>query len=208
MLGSRSTWIVHLCGLSVVGALPFSPSGAGGQEVDQARFGIGFVANAPRQMVGGGGYVVLPVLGGLGLYVDGKVDIDSPAKDRAFVEGLTSEEVEQDPDYSGTRFLKREMSWYRSFNAALVRPLNRFLMVYGGAGYSQGEQYALYDIPTGEVGEIGRAMWVRDPRGDKNRVNVLFGAMFRLSSLVSTHFGFETEPGGVTVGVSLRIPRW
>ena len=68
---------------------------AGGQELDRVRFGIGYVANAPSQMVGVGGYVLLPVYGGLGLYVDVKGDIDDPSGDRAFDGSRTAEEVEK-----------------------------------------------------------------------------------------------------------------
>jgi hypothetical protein len=178
---------------------------AGGQELDRVRFGIGFVANAPSQMVGVGGYVLLPVLGGIGLYVDGKGDIDSPAEDRAFEEGLTAADVENDPRYAGTRFLEDETSWRRNYNVALVRPVNPFLMVYGGAGISQGEGYTLYDVPQGDV---GRALWVRDPRGDENRVNFMVGLILRVVPSISSQLGFETQPRGFTAGLSLRLPPW
>ena len=178
---------------------------AGGQELDRVRFGIGYVANAPSQMVGVGGYVLLPVYGGLGLYVDVKGDIDDPSGDRAFDGSMTAEEVENDPRYAGTRFLKRETSWRRSYNVALVRPVNPYLMVYGGAGFSQGEEYALYDVPQGDA---GRALWVRDPRGDQEGVNIMIGLILRVLPSVSSQLGIETQPGGVTAGLSLRLPRW
>lgn len=174
-------------------------------ELDRVRFGVGFVANAPGQMSGVGGYVLLPVLGGIGVYADWKWDIDSPAEDRAFEEGLTVTDVLADPRYAGTRYLKRETSWYRSFNIALVRPLNPFLMVYGGGGFSQGERYALYDVPQGD---IGRALWVRDPDQDEDRMNLMAGLILRLVPMVSTQVGVETQPRGFTAGISLRLPPW
>ena len=173
--------------------------------MDRVHFGIGFVANAPNQMVGAGGYVLLPLLGGIGLYVDWKGDIESPADDRAFDKGLTAAEVVADPRYAGTNYVTRETSWRRSFNVALVRPLNPFLMVYGGAGYAQGELYALYDVPQGN---IGRALWVRDPEGDEDRVNMMFGFILRMLPMISTQIGIETQPRGVTAGMSLRLPPW
>ena len=177
----------------------------GGQELDQVRFGIGYVANAPNQMLGFGGYVLLPVRGGLGLYVDVKADIDSPEKDRAFDSSMTAAEVEQDPRHAGSHFLRFETSWRRSYNVALVRPLNPFLMVYGGAGFSQGERYNLYDVPQGDV---GRALWVRDPRGDEDGVNMMVGMILRVLPGISSQLGIETRPRGFTAGLSLRLPPW
>ncbi len=178
---------------------------AGGQELDRVRAGIGFVANAPHQMAGAGGYILLPLWGGIGLYVDGKGDIDSPAKDRAFDEDLTAAEVMTDPRYAGTRYVKSETSWRLSFNMALVRPLNPFLMVYLGGGFSQGEAYSLYDVPQGD---IGRALWVRDLEFDEDRVNIMLGLILRMSRMFSSQIGIETQPRGLTVGISLRLPPW
>jgi hypothetical protein len=179
---------------------------AWGQELDRVRFGVGYVANAPDQMAGGGAYVLFPRWGGIGLYVDIKGDIDSPSKDRAFDKTLTAAEVVTDPRYAGTRFLREETSWRRSYNVALIRPLNPFLMVYAGGGYSQSEKYKLYDVPT--ASEVGRALLVRDPDLDQNRANFMAGLILRVVPGISTQVGLETEPRGFTAGVSLRIPPW
>jgi hypothetical protein len=178
---------------------------ASGQELDRARFGVGFVANAPSQMAGVGGYVLLPVLGGVGVYVDGKWDIDSPAGDRAFDESRTAADLEADASSAGTRFLRRETSWYRSLNLALVRPLNPFLMAYVGGGYARAKRYGLYEEL---VGDVGRALWVRDPRQDEDRMNLMAGLILRLVPMFSTQVGLETQPRGFTAGVSLRLPPW
>lgn len=188
-----------------LGSLLALPNTAEGQELDRVRFGVGYVASAPRQMAGGAAYVLFPKFGGIGVYVDVKGDIDSPAGDRAFNGDLTSAEVVEDPRYAGTRFLKREMSWRRSYNVALVRPFNPSLMAYAGMGYAEAEEFALYDVPQGD---IGRAMWVRDPAGDETGVNLMAGLILRMLPGISTHVGFETKPGGFTVGLSLRIPSW
>lgn len=206
--------LLKVRGLPLVGALIWwsqvlsFPSVAEGQELDRVHFGVGYVVNAPDQMAGASGYVLFPNFGGIGIYLDVKGDIDSPSGERAFDNSLTSAEVEVDPRYAGTRFLKRETSWKRSFNVALIRPLSRFMMVYGGGGLSTGEQYALYDVPTGQVGEVGRALWVRDPRGDEDRVNLMLGLILRVLPGVASQLGFETHPGGFTAGVSLRLPPW
>lgn len=201
--GDRAS-LLGLLSLAIGSLLPTGP--AWGQELEGVHFGVGFVANGPNQMAGGGAYVLFPRWGGIGLYVDVKGDIDSPSKDRAFDKTLTAAEVVADPRYAGTRFLRTETSWRRSYNVALIRPLNPFLMVYGGAGYSQNEKYKLYDVPT--ASEVGRALWVRDPDLDENRVNFLAGLILRVVPGISTQVGLESEPGGFTAGVSLRIPPW
>jgi hypothetical protein len=173
--------------------------------LDRVHYGFGFVANAPHQLLGAGGYVLLPYFGGIGLYVDVKGDIDSPAEDRAFDEDLTAAEVVADPRYSGTHYLKDETSWRRSYNVALVRPLTPFLMVYGGGGYSQGEQFVLFDVPQGD---IGRALWVRAPEADEDHLNMILGFIVRINRMASSQIGIESQPGGVTFGLSLRLPNW
>jgi len=180
---------------------PLSAQGSPG-ELSRAQFGIGYVANAPNLMAGAIGYVIFPVRGGIGLYVDAKLDIHNPSDDLAFQVGLTPAEVEA--ELPGVRFIKRESSW-RSFNVGLVRPLNPFLMVYGGAGYSKGSHYYLYEQVTAEV---GRALWVEAPDDEESRVNFMVGVFFRLTAMVSTQFGIETQPRGMTIGASLRLPRW
>jgi hypothetical protein len=176
---------------------------AAGQILDTPRGGIGFVANAPEEMAGVGGYILLPLFGGIGFYVDGKIDIDSPADDRAFLDDVTSADLEAEGSQA-VRFLRGETSW-RGFNAGLIRPLNPFLMVYAGGGMAQGERYKLYEELTGD---IGRAMWVRDPDEDEDRLNLMFGLILRLVPTFSTQIGVETQPRGFTAGVSLRLPPW
>ena len=181
------------------------PPQAGGQALDRMHFGVGYVANAPKQMAGGSAYVLWPHFGGIGLYVDVKGTIDSPSKDQGFEEGLDYADVLVDPRYAGTRFLRREASWRRSYNAAVIRPLNPFLMVYAGGGYSQAEGYVLLDVPSGD---IGRALWVREQGRDREEVNFMAGLILRMVPGISTQVGMETKPGGFTAGISLRLPSW
>lgn len=164
------------------------------------RLGIGYIANAPDLMGGVGGYVVFPVAGGIGLYADVKFNIDDPEDDLAFRPGLTVAQAEAEME--GLRYLTGESSW-SSFNAAVLRPLNPSLMAYAGAGYARSTHYRFYEQV---VFEIGQAVVVEDPDGGEAGVNVLAGFIFRLTSVVSSHLGFETRPRGITAGLSLRLP--
>ena len=195
-------WMILGGALVAVAAL--NPETSAGQSPapvrDALQFGAGYVANAPDLMGGVGGYVIFPRMGGIGFYADVKLDIDKPSGDIAFRKDLTPSQVELEE----VRYIKEESSW-RSFNAALVRPLNPYVIVYGGAGYSKMTRYRTYERL---VVDVGQAIIVEDPEGDEARVNLLAGVMFRLTAAVSSHLGIETQPRGLTVGVSLRLPRW
>ncbi len=175
------------------------------------QFGVGFVGNAPDAMVGGGGYVLLPELGpitgGIGLYVDFKWNLDDPASDREYVEGLTPAEFLNDPDRVSADFRRTEPSWW-SINAAVVRPLTPFLLGYAGGGLARKTEYDLYNVSPNDPAGVGGLVLVKNPDGEETRLNLMAGIIMRLTASVSTHFGFETQPRGLTIGASLRLPRW
>ncbi|MFC1791077.1 hypothetical protein ACFL0I_01245 [Gemmatimonadota bacterium] len=196
--------MVALVALAVPGANSLAGQTTTPLELSRPQFGLGFVANAPDAMAGASGYVILPILGGLGLYVDGKFDIEDPSGDLGYDPSLT--DIEFEAQVEGARFIKREGKW-NSFNVALVRPLNPYLMVYGGAGIASAEYYAHYETLT-QDNQIGRAYLVRAPAQDDTRVNFMVGAILRISRTFSSQFGFETQPRGLTVGLSVRLPSW
>lgn len=180
-------------------ALPVAAQGR--SEPVPLRFGVGYVANAPEMMAGGAGYVILPVLGGVGLYVDAKFDLSSPEDEDNFDPGLTAQDVD---DELGDEFIDNASSW-RSFNAAVVRPLTPSLMMYAGAGYVQETAYREYHDDTGTRGLAGY-YWVESPDEDATRVNVLIGMFLRLTPWVNAQFGVESAPRGATVGASITLP--
>lgn len=182
-----------------------SPSSIEAQYPDRVQFGAGYVGNAPDVLGGGMAYAIFPVLGGLGVYVDAKFDIDSPEDQLAFNPAITRSDVLNDPAYQGAQFLSTETS-SRSFNVAVVRPLRPTLFLYAGGGITQQSSYYLYSVP--EQGNIDRALLVADPTEDEDKVNLMAGLILRISSVLSSQFGFESEPNGVTIGLSLRLPRW
>jgi hypothetical protein len=198
----RGVSLAWFLGVAVgVGAMPLWAQGAPG-ELSRTQFGIGYVANAPSLMAGGGGYVLFPAWGGVGLYVDAKFDLHNPSDDVAFRPGTTPEELEA--EIPGVEFIKRETSW-RSFNVGLVRPLTPALMAYAGAGYSRASYYRLYQ----EVSmDVGRAIWVEAPDDEETRVNLMLGILVRVNATITSQFGFETQPRGMSIGASLRLPRW
>jgi len=203
-LSSRKGLALGVIG-SIIVALPGSPASGQNalQPASRTHFGIGFVGNAPDAIGGAAGYVVVPNMGGIGIYLDAKFDVDDPSDERGFDPGITVDQVEA----GGGDKVKSESSWW-SVNAAFVRPVSPFLMIYGGAGYAHRKVYGLYNVdPAGEVG-LGGVVWAESPGEEETRLNFMVGMMIRLTSRINTQFGFETQPQGLTVGAALRLPPW
>jgi hypothetical protein len=188
--------------VTVAGVAVSIPTPGSSQDAPARRFGIGYVANAPDVLGGVGGYVVLPVLGGMGLYVDAKFDVDSPARDDDFISTLTDREVEE--QVAGVEFIADADSW-QSFNFALVRPLTPSLTMYAGAGVARRLRFREYRDPEGEMGRLGFFI-VEAPADEWTTVNALAGGFLRLGRWLDFQFGLETKPRGFTVGGALRLP--
>jgi hypothetical protein len=107
----------------------------------------------------------------------------------------------------GSKFLGSESSW-KSFNVAVMRSLTPSLVGYAGGGMAKRTLYDLYNIDSQSPVGVSGVVWAENPDAAETRVNLMVGVLMRLTGRVSAHFGYETQPHGVTVGVSLRIPRW
>ena len=78
-----------------------------------------------------------------------------------------------------------------------------------GRGRTHETSYRLYDQIDRDLGiGFGGVVWAKDPRYAQSRANLMVGMITRLTSRLSAHFGYETQPDGVTAGLSLRLPRW
>lgn len=182
---------------------PASAQG-GPAPLTRTQFGVGYVANAPDAMAGGSAYMILPRVGGIGLYVDAKFDLSSPVHERAWDPDVTSREV---ADRAASDFIQTEESW-KSFNVAVLRPLTPGFMVYAGAGVAKVRRFDLYNVdPASDIG-VGGVAWAQDPTASETRLNWMVGIMMRLTRWTTAQFGYETRPNGVTAGVSVRLPPW
>lgn len=193
-------------GLSVLTLASAAP--AAGQNdpaaLSRTQFGVGYVGNAPDALVGGGAYFIVPKWGGVGLYVDAKFDVANPTDERGWDASVTAAQVAND---IGGDFIKREESW-RSFNVALVRSFSPTISAYAGAGVAKSTAYDLFDVALDSGVGYGGVVWAEDPASEETKVNVLFGIITRISSRISAHFGYDTQPSGVAVGLTLRLPAW
>lgn len=182
-------------------AVPLAAAPASAQPAHlQPMMGVGYVANAPQLMVGGTVWGLVPGLRGFGLYVDFKLDPSDETDRMNFVREWTP----QDAAGFGDRHFSTENRW-RSVNLALLRPLTREFSVYAGAGYSEWTRYREYVDPVGERGFAG-FYWVEDRDGSGSTMNLLGGVFLRMGSRIRAQFGVESQPGGVTVGLSYTIP--
>lgn len=167
----------------------------------QPRMGVGYVANVPNQFVGASGHFVSNFLGGMGLYVDAKFDLDSPEDDEKFVDSLTAADVE---DELGDQLLRRDGVW-TSVNVALTRAVTPQLVAYAGLGYSDAQEYVEYLDENRQMGQLG-FYTVLDEEASGGQVNFLGGVMFQISRTVALQLGGETAPAGFTVGVTYLVP--
>ena len=173
--------------------------------ITTTQFGIGYVANAPDLLLGGSAYVILPKWGGIGLYVDAKFDSSAPSDERGYDATVTAADVEGEVE--GSAFNRAESTWW-SANAAVVRPFTRYFAAYIGGGVVTRTVFKLYTVPLDAPVGFGGVVWAEDPRDEETGFNFMIGGITRMTSHVSAQFGYETQPGGVTAGLSLRIPRW
>ncbi len=194
--GSAATGVLAA---SLLALLLTAPGGA--QQVDRPRVGIGYVAAAPDLLAGGAAYVLLPALGGIGVYVDAKLDASSPTHKSNFEPGLTAQQAESQ---YGDEYGFSTDSW-RAFDVALVRPVRPALSVYAGGGYAQRKRYSEYYDPSATRGLVGH-YWVEDPTQRKGTLNIMAGMMFRMSRFLNAQMGVESAPGSFTVGVSVLLP--
>jgi hypothetical protein len=190
-----------LAALGWLGAGNLSAQAIGRPWVPMYRFGAGYVVNAPRMMAGGGLYGITPIFGGLGLYVDVKAGVDSPRKKSNFNPNLTAQQVD---DQLGDMFFTSKSTW-RSFNAALIRPVTSELMLYVGGGWAEHTDFNLYYDPQ-EVRGLAGYYWVEKPRTSGGQANLMGGLILRLGSNLNAMFGAESAPKGFTVGVFLTFP--
>jgi hypothetical protein len=193
------TWSLNLGALAIFCAGPaFAQRSA---PLTLPRIGLGVVASAPEQFLGGSAHIITPLLGGLGLYVDAKVDIESPREEDGFIEGLTAQEVDSE---FGDELFDHRPSW-TNVNVALMRPVSAELIVYAGAGRAKRADYRQYIDPEQERGVQG-FYWVEDPGTSGTEINLLGGAFFRIGRSLLIQFGAESKPRGVTVGVAYSHP--
>jgi hypothetical protein len=185
---------------AILGSLSASGSLSAQRTVDvaqNANLAVGYVVNAPQQLLGLGAWTVPSSLHPWGLYADVKLRVNSPARDE-LDRSLTPDQAEA----LGDNFFKDDSAWTTT-NLALVRVINPDLALYLGAGVSWRTTYFQYvrDVERGPAGQY----WVEDDEQSGTFANVMAGALFRATPRWGFQFGAETAPAGATVGVHLRL---
>lgn len=190
-------------------ALPFALAGllaagpAAAQTLRVESFGLGFAANAPRQMLGGTFSASTDALGGLGLLLDARFDADDRADEPGFESTLDADQV---PSRVGGAVAGGWDESWTGISASLLRRVTPDLSLYAGAGVSWARAYRQFAEPSRAFGVFG-TFWVRDPGVDRTELNVVAGALLRAHRNFSFRAGFETAPRGMTVGGLVLFPR-
>jgi hypothetical protein len=188
--------------LSLVGG-PLAAQGAPSLR-NSSRIGVGYVANIPNTFLGFSALAMTyKLFGGAGLYVDFKTTTTDHRSDPDYYPGISVDSAA----LGLADLLYTEESEWLSVDVALVYAVTPDLALYGGAGYARERHFRQYfdDSVPPERGEFG-FYWIDDPEGSGNRVNVLGGALFRLTKYALFQIGGEMQPPGVTVGVILALP--
>lgn len=162
--------------------------------------GLGYVVNAPEQLLGFTVMTVGSSWSGWGAFADVKLAVDRVSGDDAFRESSTATEA---IGMGHQRFGEPEEEW-TTFNVGLVRALTDDVAAYLGGGYSEQTVYQEFD--QGASAGIDRFYIVEDDRFGGNEVNILGGLYLRVSRVIAFQFGGETAPAGFTAGVSLMVP--
>ncbi len=170
-------------------------------EAQSGMLGFGYAANAPQALVGGTVWGLVPGLKGWGLYVDAKFDPGDPSADEYFYADLSPDQV--DERYPEDRELSTEERWF-SANVAVTRRMTPELVLYLGGGYAHRDAYRRYLDPAQQRGNFGH-YWVKDDEDSVGTVNVMGGALMRISKYLRLQFGGETAPMGFTVGASIVL---
>ncbi|UCC84142.1 MAG: hypothetical protein JSW46_04205 [Gemmatimonadota bacterium] len=174
-----------------------------GQDLDFKMFphwALGYVVNAPTQLVGFSGLTFGPHLADWGGYVDVKLTLDSPEGESSFIPSLTPDEARAFGDIR-----QKDKSIWTTVNVAAVRVVSAGIAVYAGAGYSHEDTYVRYYDDSWERGEFGW-YWLKDDAASGDRINLMGGVWIRPMPSVIVQFGGESAPAGVTVGAAFVLP--
>jgi hypothetical protein len=187
--------------------LTSQPRAAAGQQLPLApdwretgSAGFGYAGNLPRALLGASAHVLLPRMGGIGLYGEFKITHES-RRGEGFLPDVTVEQAETE---FGDDFVRELEHWYVA-NLAVLRPITRELALYIGTGYARRTLYREYFDVSGERGSFGHYR-VEDPADSGSRIDLIGGGFFRAGRRVAFHFGAELAPPGFTVGASLLFP--
>lgn len=170
--------------------------------MDETYASVGYVANAPDQLLGFSAMTVGSMWGGWGLYVDAKFPTSSPEDEESFDPDRTTSEVRANDPLD--QVFQRESTW-RSFNAAVMRALGGDFAVYAGAGITREKAYDEFQSDE-DAGTAEAFYWVRNEVESGRELNLLGGILFRATHRLSFQFGANSNPTGFTAGAALSFP--
>jgi hypothetical protein len=182
-------------------------SGATNFTTDPAT-GFGYSGAVPYAEIGVSAFHLLG-RAGLGVFADAKMTLGS---------------VQDHVDYCPPAVTTCDVSWAESnrndlfvrdvdewliFNAGLIRAVTRELAVMGGAGMAKRARFREYydDVSVGDPITPNRGYYVDYSQFDGWVANFVVGALFRVHRHAAIRIGYETAPGGLSLGGYLVVSR-
>jgi len=154
---------------------------------------VGYSAKPPQQLLGGGFAAILSPSGRWGFLTDGRISTDGP-QSRFIRPGVEA----------GTWPSGAKKETWANVNAAVLRTMTPELGLYLGGGLSwRTGTYAQYE--RWEENQPVDMYWVETGGTSELQGNLVVGGLFRMTSRIALQFGWQTAPGGFTVGGYFRV---
>jgi len=173
------------------------------------RTGIGYTAAMPDAMAGAGVWHLFGS-GRFGAFADAKTSFPDLTRDQDYCPVQVSPCTVADIQDLRSELKLREVDQYVIVNAGLViraGPEVSFLIGAGRARHSRLVEFAdIVNDPEFLVTEDG-TYWAPGTPMEEWSVQAVVGALMRLGNHVVVRFGYETKPGGLSLGGYLVLPR-
>lgn len=182
--------------------------GVGAQEAARRTFpegirtGIGYAAVVPEVMAGASAWHLLGS-GRFGVFADVKASVPDLARDGDFCPEAVGTCTIRDVDERHVDVKLRDVSQYRMLNAGVMitaGPEIAFLLGGGVARRSRYREYAEVVDDIELVSTDDGTYWVPFDPASEWGAQAVVGVLMRLSGRVVVRFGYETAPGGMSVG--------
>jgi hypothetical protein len=187
-------------------AAPVAAQGPGAGFTTDHATGFGYTGAVPRAEIGVGAFHLLG-WNRLGVFADAKMTLGSVRDNVDYCPpAVTTCDVEWAESNRNDLFV-RDIDEWLIVNAGLIRAVTPELALMAGGGAARRMRFREYydDVAIGDPITPNRGYFVDDPRFDGWVTNFAVGAMFRVHRHAALRFGYETAPGGLSLGGYLLL---
>lgn len=166
------------------------------------KYGIGYSAAIPEAVLGVGGFAFLGE-SRLGLFADAKITVPSLSNDDYYcppaINPCTVDFVEENRNDNELQVIDE----WLAFNGGVMYAVTPELAFLGGVGIVRKTQFREFfhdEIDPAERVTPTGGYYVDDDAGSGWEPQAVFGALFRAGARLAFRVGYETAPGGMSVG--------